>query len=291
MKTSKYLAFGLSALLALSLASCGGQQAQEPQEPQEPKQEVQQAGPITTQPVVATEEVKQEVVTVAPETVPEEGQTAQDGDVSSEADTPEEIDPAVELFEAVEGGEQTVYATGTVNIRASWSADSEKLGTLSKGEEVERVGIGKEGSEAEGWSQVRISDGQAEDGEEQFRIVYVSNKYLSTTKPQPQQTQTQSKTSTSKPATSKPSTSTQTQASKPAEKPVETQQSTSGGLELDEECLEFNAMFFHPRKQSADLAPSGQPWADMTCDNHLLSEEEMDEMNRLWAAERGVVQD
>lgn len=47
MKTSKYLALGLVALLALSLVSCGGQQAQEPQEP---KQEVQQTEPVTTEP-------------------------------------------------------------------------------------------------------------------------------------------------------------------------------------------------------------------------------------------------
>lgn len=66
---SKYLAFGLSALLVLSLVSCGGQQAQEPQEP---KQEVQQAEPISAQPVVAPEEVKQEIMPTASETVPEE---------------------------------------------------------------------------------------------------------------------------------------------------------------------------------------------------------------------------
>lgn len=61
---SKYLAFGLSTLLALSLVSCGGQQAQEPQEP---KQEIQQAEPISAQPVVAPEEVKREIVTTASE--------------------------------------------------------------------------------------------------------------------------------------------------------------------------------------------------------------------------------
>lgn len=66
---SKYMAFGLSALLVLSLVSCGGQQAQEPQEP---KQEIQQAEPISAQPVVAPEEVKQEIVTTASETEPEE---------------------------------------------------------------------------------------------------------------------------------------------------------------------------------------------------------------------------
>lgn len=66
---SKYLALGLSVVLALSLVSCGGQQAQEPQEP---TQEVQQAESISAQPVVAPEEVKQEIVTTASETEPEE---------------------------------------------------------------------------------------------------------------------------------------------------------------------------------------------------------------------------
>lgn len=176
MVKSKYLAFGLSALLALSLASCGGQQAQKPQEPQE----VQQAEPISTQPVVAPVEVKQEVVpAAAPETVPEEGRSVQDGDTSGEIDDTGEIEP-VELFTDVE---ETVYATGTVNIRSSWSVESEKLGSLGKGDSVTRTGIAIEGTEAEGWSRVKISDGQAEDGTEQFKIVYVSNKYLSTTKP------------------------------------------------------------------------------------------------------------
>lgn len=182
MVKSKYLAFGLSALLALSLASCGGQQAQKPQEPQE----VQQAEPISTQPVVAPVEVKQEVVpAAAPETVPEEGRSVQDGDTSGEIDDTGEIEP-VELFTDVE---ETVYATGTVNIRSSWSVESEKLGSLGKGDSVTRTGIAIEGTEAEGWSRVKISDGQAEDGTEQFKIVYISNKYLSTTKPVAQQKQ------------------------------------------------------------------------------------------------------
>lgn len=69
---------------------------------------------------------------------------------------------------------ETVYATGTVNLRSSWSAESEKLGSLNKGDSVTRTGISIEGTEAEGWSRIQLSDG---------RIVYVSNKYLSVTKP------------------------------------------------------------------------------------------------------------
>ena len=69
---------------------------------------------------------------------------------------------------------ETVYATGTVNIRASYTADSEKLGSLNKGDSVTRTGIAIAGTEAEGWSRIQLSDGS---------IVYMSNKYLSTSKP------------------------------------------------------------------------------------------------------------
>lgn len=65
---SKYLALGLSALLALSLVSCGGQQTQEPQEP---KQEIQQAEPISAQPVMTPEEVKREIMPTASEQLQE----------------------------------------------------------------------------------------------------------------------------------------------------------------------------------------------------------------------------
>jgi len=84
----------------------------------------------------------------------------------------------VHLFEDCN---ETVYATGTVNIRASYTADSEKLGSLNKGDSVTRTGIAIAGTEAEGWSRIQLSDGS---------IVYVSNKYLSTTKPVIQQQQT-----------------------------------------------------------------------------------------------------
>lgn len=187
------MVLGLGVLLAFSLTSCGGQQAQEPQEPKEPTQEIQQAEPISAQPVMAPEEVKQEVVPA----VPEEGRSVQDGDTSEEVDGTGEIAPAEEdqLFTPVE---EMVYATGTVNIRASWSVESEKLGALSKGDAVTRTGTAIEGTEADGWSRVKISDGQAEDGTEQFKDAYVSNIYLSTTKPSAQQTQTTSKPSSDK---------------------------------------------------------------------------------------------
>ena len=235
---SKYLAFGLSTLLALSLASCGGQQVQEPQEPQ---QKVQQAEPMNTETTVAPMEVKQEVVPVPSETVPEEQPNAQDGDVSSESNTPVEIDPAGELFEAVEGGEQMVYVTGTVNIRSTWSTEGEKLGAFNKGQAIVRVGVGIEGTEAEGWSQIKVSDGQAEDGTEQFKLVYVSNKYLSTTKPSSGGASQQA----NKPAGSQ--TQTQAPASKPSggqqqtQQPAEDTYDASQGKTLEQLAAEMKA--------------------------------------------------
>lgn len=201
---NRYMVLGLGVLLAFSLTSCGGQQAQEPQEPKEPTQEIQQAEPISAQPVMAPEEVKQEVVPA----VPEEGRSVQDGDTSEEVDGTGEIAPAEEdqLFTPVE---EMVYATGTVNIRASWSVESEKLGALSKGDAVTRTGTAIEGTEADGWSRVKISDGQAEDGTERFKEVYVSSKYLSTTKPAAQQ---QATTKPTKPS----STQQQQQTTKPS---------------------------------------------------------------------------
>ncbi len=189
----KVLISGLSLLLAFSLAGCGGQQAK--QEPQEPKQEVQQSGAISTEPPAEPLEVKQEVVPTAT-VVPSEADLAEEV-----ADQEEDLTEAVQLFEDCN---ETVYATGTVNIRASYTADSEKLGSLNKGDSATRTGIAIAGTEAEGWSRIQLSDGS---------IVYVSNKYISTTKPAPQQQQQQ----TSKPSggssqtTTPPSTGGQSQ--------------------------------------------------------------------------------
>ena len=69
---------------------------------------------------------------------------------------------------------ETMYVTSTVNIRESYSVESTKLGTLSRGQSVTRIGIGISNSEADGWSKVILSDG---------REVYVSSDCLSATKP------------------------------------------------------------------------------------------------------------
>ena len=173
MKT-RSLAVALSLALMLGMAGCGSQQAQqEPQEPQEPDQgKVQQSEPASTTPQFESMEVKNENDTAMPladleDIEPEEADGAGIFEGSGSVE--------VELFTEVN---ETVYATGTVNIRASYTADSDKLGSLSVGQSVTRTGTSIAGTEAEGWSRVELSDGTT---------AYISNKYLSTTKPVAQQ--------------------------------------------------------------------------------------------------------
>lgn len=170
MKT-RSLAVALSLALMLGMAGCGGQQAQ--QELQEPDQgKVQQSEPASTTPQFESMEVKNENDTAMPladleDIEPEEADGAGIFEGSGSVE--------VELFTEVN---ETVYATGTVNIRASYTADSDKLGSLSVGQSVTRTGTSIAGTEAEGWSRVELSDGT---------MAYISNKYLSTTKPVTQQ--------------------------------------------------------------------------------------------------------
>lgn len=166
---SKYLALGLSAVLVLSLASCGGQQEQTPQEP---TPEIQQAEPIKTEPVITPEEIKREIVPTASKEAPEENQDTIEVGGTGEAG---ESEPEVQLFTDCN---ETVYAVGTVNIRASYTADSNKLGSLTRGQSVTRTGVAIQGTEADGWSRVQLADGST---------AYISNKYLSVTKPSTQQ--------------------------------------------------------------------------------------------------------
>ena len=190
----KVLISGLSLLLTFSLAGCGGQQAQ--QEPQEPKQEVQQSGAISTEPPAEPLEVKQEVVPTAT-AVPSEADPAEEV-----ADQQEDLTEEVQLFTDCN---ETVYATGTVNLRNGAGTSFEKVGSLNKGDSVTRTGIAIAGTEAEGWSRVELSDGT---------VAYISSKYLSTTKPVVQQQQQQQ---TSKPSGGNTTQQQQQQPQQPSE--------------------------------------------------------------------------
>ena len=210
MKT-KSLAVALSLVLVLGMAGCGGQQAQ--QEPQDPDQgKVQQSEPASTTPPVESMEVNNENDTAKPLTELEDIEPKEaDGAGIFEGSGSVEV----ELFTEVN---ETVYATGTVNLRSGPSTAHDKVGSLNKSDSVTRVGIGT--AEAEGWSRIQLSDGS---------LVYVSNKYLSTTKPvaqQPSGGSTQSKPSG------------QTQQQETSQQPITPQQSAdSSGLTPEEQAI------------------------------------------------------
>lgn len=84
-----------------------------------------------------------------------------------EVETPVEAEPTYSFTSVNE----TVYATSTVNIREGFSADTDKVGSLGKGQSIKRVGIGT--GDAEGWSEVEFNG----------QTAYISSEYLSTVKP------------------------------------------------------------------------------------------------------------
>ena len=213
----KVLIFCLSAaLLLVSLTACHKPQADQPTEP-DPPQTV-----TTTQADVSTPEPLADPKPEPPEQAPASPDQLSDTipaapDEVEDTQPPEETEPQeaeqVQLFTEVN---ETVYATGTVNLRSGPSTAHDKVGSLNKSDSVTRVGIGT--AEAEGWSRIQLSDGS---------LVYVSNKYLSTTKPAPQQQQTSKPSSgqQSKPSggqQSKPSESTQQQQTQQTETPPST---------------------------------------------------------------------
>ena len=64
---------------------------------------------------------------------------------------------------------ENLYANQSCNLRASWSADSEKVGYLTKGQEVERTGYADNG-----WSRILYNG----------KTVYVASRLLSVEKPE-----------------------------------------------------------------------------------------------------------
>lgn len=123
---------------------------------------------------------------------------------------PMESEDKTNLFTEVN---ETVYATGTVNIRDSYNADSEKLGSLNRGQSITRTGTGT--GDADGWSKVEFNG----------QTAYISSQYLSTTKPSTpttgQPTPSTGQTSTGQ---STPTTGTSSGG----------QQSTSGSSSIDD---------------------------------------------------------
>lgn len=105
---------------------------------------------------------------------------------------------------------ETMYATTTVNVRSSYSTNSDKLGSLTKAQSVTRTGIGT--GDAAGWSRIEFNG----------KVAYVSSDYLSATKPQVNTSTGSSGSSSGQ--TSKPSTGGSGGGNS---------QTTTGGSEID----------------------------------------------------------
>ncbi len=189
----KALTYALALALALSLTACGQPKTEQPTDP----------APSTSapEPIAAPEPIKDTTPEPEPEQTPAAPVETEDTQPPEETES-EEVESQVEEVQLFTDCNETVYATGTVNIRASYTADSEKLGSLNKGDSATRTGIAIAGTEAEGWSRVELSDGT---------VAYISSKYLSTTKPVVQQQQQQQ--------TSKPSGGTTTQQQQQTQQP------------------------------------------------------------------------
>ena len=189
--------YALALALALSLTACGQPNAEQPTDP----------APSTSvpEPIAPPEPIKDPAPESEPEQTPAAPVETEDTQPPEETESQED---EVQLFTEVN---ETVYATGTVNLRSGPSTAHDKVGSLNKSDSVTRVGIGT--AEAEGWSRIQLSDGS---------IVYVSNKYLSTTKPVVQQQQT-----------SKPSGGGNTTTQGGGQQQTPPQQQTSGSSDPD----------------------------------------------------------
>lgn len=182
----KAIIYGMSLALILSMTACGGSNDNAADNSQDT------STPAVTQPVESsTPEITatpEQTAQTAPETTPTPESVSTPAQENTTA--PQENDS---LFTETD---ETMYATTTVNVRSSYSTNSDKLGSLTKAQSVTRTGIGT--GDAAGWSRIEFNG----------KVAYVSSDYLSATKPQVNTSTGSSGSSggqTSKPS-SKPST-------------------------------------------------------------------------------------
>lgn len=211
----KAIIYGMSLALILSMTACGGSNENAADKSQET------STPEVSQSMESSTPTPEQTTQTAPETTP----------------TPESVStPAQEGTTAQEqlftDCSETMYATTTVNVRSSYSTNSDKLGSLTKAQSVKCTGIGT--GAAAGWSRIEFNG----------KVAYVSSDYLSTTKPQ---------VSVSKPSTGSSSGSTQT--SKPSSKPSTGGNSGSSGGQTSKSSTGGNT-------SSGGSNQGGQPPAD-----------------------------
>ena len=190
MKEKRALLCLLAAGLMVNLVACGGSNDNAVDNSQDT------STPAVTQSVESSTPAPEQTTQTAPETTP----------------TPESVstparDDTTEQEQLFTDCSETMYATTTVNVRSSYSTNSDKLGSLTKAQSVTRTGIGT--GAAAGWSRIEFNG----------KVAYVSSDYLSATKPQ---------VSVSKPSTGN-SSSGSTQTSKPTTKPSTGGNSGSSG--------------------------------------------------------------
>lgn len=207
----KTVALLLSAALLFSLTSCKTEtEQQQTGEPEkintvQPEETVQQ-DTAEEPPAPEIEELKQ-----VEEVVPVEADPVE-APVDVEAGGADDLEAVVEEIDNFTDVDETVYATGTVNIRSGPGTSYEKVGQLKWSDSVHRIGIGT--GDADGWSEVELSDG---------RIVYVSNQYLSVNKPVATQGNSGGQSTTQA-----PSTQTQQPTQQP-QQPTQPSQPANGG--------------------------------------------------------------
>ncbi|WP_297288805.1 SH3 domain-containing protein [uncultured Flavonifractor sp.] len=178
----KAIIYGMSLALILSMTACGGSNENAADKSQET------STPEVSQSVESSTPAPEQTTQTAPETTPTPESVSTPAQENTTA--PQETDS---LFTETD---ETMYATTTVNVRSSYSTNSDKLGSLTKAQSVTRTGIGT--GDAAGWSRIEFNG----------KVAYVSSDYLSATKPQVNTSTGSSGSSggqTSKPS-SKPST-------------------------------------------------------------------------------------
>lgn len=189
----KAIIYGMSLALILSMTACGGSNDNAADKSQDT------STPEVSQSVESSTPTPEQTTQTAPETTPTPGSVS----TPDQADTSDSKETESLFTET----DETLYATTTVNVRSSYSTNSDKLGSLTKAQSVTRTGIGT--GAAAGWSRIEFNG----------KVAYVSSDYLSATKPQ---------VSVSKPSTGN-SSSGSTQTSKPSSKPSTGGNSGSSG--------------------------------------------------------------
>ena len=156
-KIAAYLSLALLAGVICACGSVSSDQAQIPTEKEE-----------TTTDFDSTDETEETLP--EPETIEETEESAVETETESETETilPESETATAEEM-AISEMDALMYAQTNVNIRASYSADSEKLGTLQKGNSIKVTGVTAD----QNWYRVEYKGAEA----------FISASYLGLEKP------------------------------------------------------------------------------------------------------------